>query len=126
MPSKEKTILIVDDDPLIARMYERKLIQEGFHVVLARDGEEGLKAAEDAAPDLILLDVLMPKLNGWEVLKALKKNEKTEKIPVIVLTSLGDRLGDIEKFKEAGAKEYLVKSDVDLREFVETVRTHIA
>lgn len=119
-----KKILIVDDDPLIVRMYERKLVKEGFAVTLAPNGEEGLKALEKEIPDLIMLDVLMPKLNGWETLKKIKENPKTAQIPVIVLTSLGDRKEDIQKFKDVGIKEYLVKSGVELKELVEIIRKH--
>ena len=124
--STQKKILLVDDDPLIVRMYERKLAKEGFAVTLAPNGEEAFKALEKDTPDLILLDVLMPKMNGWEVLKKLKENEKTKNIPVITLTSLGDKPEDIQKFKELGVKEYLVKSNVDLKALVEMIRKHIA
>ena len=121
-----KKILVVDDDPLIVRMYERKLIKEGFAVHLAANGEEGIKALEKEIPDLILLDVLMPKMNGWEALKKIKENPKTKNIPVITLTSLGDRKEDIQRFKDLGVKEYLIKSDVDLKTLVETIRKHLA
>src|SRR3989344_2892662 len=94
-----KKILLIDDDPLIVRMYERKLVKEGFAVTLASNGEEGLKAIENDRPDLVLLDVLMPKMNGWEMLKKLKGYPKAADIPVITLTSLGDRPEDIQKFK---------------------------
>ncbi len=120
-----KKILVVDDDPLIVRMYERKLIKEGFAVHLAANGEEGIKALEKEIPDLILLDVLMPKMNGWEALKKIKENPKTKNIPVITLTSLGDRKEDIQRFKDLGVKEYLIKSDVDLKTLVETIKKYI-
>lgn len=92
---------------------------------LAPNGEEGLKAVEKNPPDLILLDVLMPKMNGWEVLKKLKENPKTKDIPIITLTSLGDRPDDIKKFKDLGVKEYLIKSDVELKKLVEMIRKYI-
>jgi len=120
-----KKVLIVDDDSLIVRMYERKLSKEGFTVLLAADGEAGLKVLETETPDIILLDVLMPKLNGWETLKKIKENPKTKDIPVITLTSLGDRPEDIQKFKDLGIKEYLVKSDVDLKDLVEIIKKNI-
>src|SRR5258708_707678 len=107
-----KKIMLVDDDPLITRMYERKLSKEGFAISIATNGEEALKALEKETPNLILLEVLMPKMNGWETLKKLKENPKTKDIPVISLTSLGDRPEDIQKFKDLGVKEYLVKSDI--------------
>ncbi|MDP3963170.1 MAG: response regulator [bacterium] len=120
-----KKILLIDDDPLIVRMYERKLTQEGFAVSLAANGDEGLHLLEKEAPDLILLDVLMPKMNGWEALKKIKENPKTKDIPVITLTSLGDRPEDIQRFKDYGVKEYLVKSQVELKELVEIIKKHL-
>ena len=120
-----KKILLIDDDPLIVRMYERKLTQEGFAVSLAANGDEGLHALEKETPDLILLDVLMPKLNGWETLKKIKENPKTKDVPVIMLTSLGDRAEDIKKFMDFGVKEYLVKSQVELKELVRTIQKYI-
>lgn len=125
MEQSPKRILLVDDDPLIVRMYERKLAKEGFSVTLAANGEEGLKALEKEMPNLILLDVLMPKMNGWEMLKKLKENPKTRDIPVITLTSLGDRPEDIQKFKELGVKEYLIKSQVELKSLAETIRKYV-
>ncbi|MDO8557651.1 MAG: response regulator [bacterium] len=124
--SPQKKILIVDDDPLIVRMYERKLTKEGFAITLAANGEEGLKALEKETPDLVLLDVLMPKMNGWEALKKIKENPKTKNIPIITLTSLGDKPADIQKFKDAGVKEYLVKSEVDLKTLVATIWKHLS
>jgi len=123
--TQKKKILLVDDDPLIVRMYERKLVKEGFAVALAPNGEEGLKAIENDRPDLVLLDVLMPKMNGWEMLKKLKGDPKAADIPVITLTSLGDRPEDIQKFKDLGVKEYLVKSQVELKDLVAMIHKHI-
>lgn len=120
----QKKILLVDDDPLIVRMYERKLTKEGFAVRLAANGEEGLKALEKEVPNIIILDVLMPKMNGWEALKKIKENPKTKDIPVIALTSLSDRNGDIQKFKDLGVKEYLIKSQTDLKMLVEAIRKY--
>ncbi len=111
-----KKILIIDDDPLIVRMYERKLKADGYEVHLAFNGEEGLKKAKEVKPDLILLDILMPKLNGYETLKQIKADHKIAKIPIFVLTSLGDRPEDIKKFKEFGVNDYLVKSEISLQD----------
>lgn len=123
--TQKKRILLVDDDPLIVRMYERKLVKEGFEVLLAPNGEEGIKAIEKNRPDLVLLDVLMPKMNGWEVLKKLKSSTETADIPVITLTSLGDRPDDIQKFKELGVKEYFIKSQIELKDLIAAIRKYI-
>lgn len=121
-----KKILLIDDDPLIVRMYERKLVQEGFEMLLASNGEEGLRVLENETPNLILLDVLMPKVDGWVTLKKIKENPRTQDIPVIVLTTVDDRDENVQKFKEYGVKEYLVKSKTDLKALVESVRRHMA
>ncbi len=102
-------ILIVDDDAFLAGIYATKLDLEGFQVVSAHDGEEGIKLAQKELPDLILLDVLMPKLDGFEALKRLKADPSTKNIPVIMLTNLGQK-EDIEKGIEDGAVDYLIKA----------------
>jgi len=111
MPEEQKKVkvLIVDDDAFLSGIYATKLELEGFAVAAARDGDEGLKAALKEIPDLILLDVLMPKLDGFEVLKRLKAEPATKNIPVIMLTNLGQK-EDIEKGLEEGAVDYLIKA----------------
>ncbi len=102
-------VLIVDDDAFLSGIYATKLELEGFAVVTARDGEEGLKAALKEKPDLILLDVLMPKLDGFEVLKRLKADDSVKDVPVIMLTNLGQK-EDVEKGLTEGAVDYLIKA----------------
>jgi len=110
MPDKTMPkILIVDDDAFLAGIYATKLDLEGFQVVSAHDGEEGVKMAQKELPNLILLDVLMPKLDGFEALKRLKADPTTKDIPVIMLTNLGQK-EDIEKGIEDGAVDYLIKA----------------
>jgi len=111
----KKKIMLVDDDPLIIRMYQNKLSTDGYNVVTAINGEEGVLKAKKEKPDLILLDLMMPKMNGVETLKLLKKESDTKDIPVIILTNLEDKGEDVEKAKELGAKEYLVKAKIDLK-----------
>jgi len=121
----KKIVLLVDDDPLIIRMYQRKLSQDGYEVMLASNGEEALTRVTKAKPDIILLDLMMPKMNGVQTLKMLKKKSDTEGIPVIILTNLGDRPEDMEKAKQLGALEYLVKSEVSLKELSQKIKTAI-
>ena len=118
----KKNILLVDDDPLIIRMYQNKLSKEGYTVKTAFNGEEALIQVMKEKPDLILLDIMMPKMNGVETLKALKGEPKTEMIPVIILTNLGDNPEDIKNAKEFGALDYLVKSEITLKELSERVK----
>lgn len=118
------TVLLVDDDPLIIRMYQKKLTNDGYKVLTALNGEEALIRSK-AKPDVILLDVMMPKMNGVETLKALKGDEKTQDIPVIILTNLGDKSEDIENAKKLGALDYLVKSEIKLNELSDRVKKAI-
>ena len=122
MEEKKKVILLVDDDPLIIRMYQRKLADDGYQVNIAANGEEALGEIRKQKPDLILLDVMMPKMNGVETLKALKEDERTKKIPVIILTNLGDRKDDVENAKKLGALDYLVKSEISLEVLSDKVK----
>jgi len=121
-PNNKKTILLVEDDPLIIRVYQKRLIDEGYKVIAAFNGEEAVAQLTREKPDLILLDLMMPKMNGVEALKAFKKNEETKNIPVIILTNLEDRGEELEKAKKLGAVDYLVKSEIKLSDLSKKVR----
>lgn len=105
-------ILLIEDDPMLTELYQTKLEMEEYAVTVATDGEDGLKQAKKLRPDLILLDIMLPRLNGFEVLKALKKSPRTVRIPVIVLTNLGGERADSDKklALSLGAREFLVKT----------------
>lgn len=105
-------ILLVEDDPMLTELYQTKLEMEGYRVSVATDGEQGVAQAGKVKPDLILLDIMLPKLNGFEVLKAVKKDKATAGIPVIVLTNLGGEKADSDKrlALSLGAQEFLVKT----------------
>lgn len=105
-------VLLVDDSKFLRTANERALSRAGFEVSTAADGEEGLKVANDKLPDIILLDMMLPKLSGPEVLKALKANPATQDIPVIVLTSLSQK--NEEKLLSEGAAAYFEKSSLAL------------
>lgn len=102
-------ILLVEDDAFLASIYAQKLELEGFDVSLATNGEDGLRLAGKDIPDLILLDLVMPKLNGFEVLERLKQDAATKAIPVLVLTNLGQR-EDVERCMQLGAAGYVIKA----------------
>lgn len=112
---EKKKILIIEDDDILQKALQEFLIEDGFEISGALDGEEGLKMAGDKKPDLILLDIILPKKDGYEVLKELKANENTKKIPVVLLTNLGS-INDVEKALEMGATTYLIKADYKLEE----------
>src|SRR3972149_1477320 len=113
-------ILIVEDDALIIRLYQKVFTSQGYEVETAINGEEGLAKARSVKPDLILLDIMMPKLNGLEMLRQLKAIPDVEKIPVVVLTNLsGD--ADAETALKEGAVKYIVKSDYKPKEIFNIV-----
>ncbi|MFH0853740.1 MAG: response regulator [bacterium] len=102
-------VLIVEDDTFLSGMYITKLIMEHFEVELASDGEQALKSLRQRQPDIILLDILLPKKSGFEVLKEIRKSPQTKKIPVILLTNLGEKQ-DIRRGLDLGADDYLIKA----------------
>lgn len=105
-------ILLIEDDSLVARMYEKAIVFEGMEVVVAIDGKDGLEKAKENKPDLIFCDIMMPRMNGIEVLEKLKEDLETRNIPVIMLTSLSDS-HDAEVALSKGAIDYMVKSKYD-------------
>lgn len=105
-------LLLVEDDPLMQDMYKSILeLEEGFLVMLASNGEEALEKLKDFLPDLILLDIMMPKMNGLDALKNIKERPNLVKIPVIMLTNIADQ-NMVEKAMALGASKYLVKSNI--------------
>lgn len=113
--------MLVEDDPFLLSMYNTKFEMENFKVVAADDGEKGLKLALKETPDIILLDIMLPKMDGFEVLRALKADEKVRRIPVILLTNLSQK----EKVQEGlalGADDYLIKAHFMPSEVVEKIK----
>lgn len=119
-----KKILFIEDDPTLQKTLCMALEKGGYGVKPALDGELGLKAAKDEKPDLILLDLILPKYDGFEVLTQLKKDESTKDIPVIVLTNL-ETTEDIQKALNLGATTYLVKANYDLKDVLEKIKDSI-
>ena|SRR4030042_2200251 len=114
-------ILIVEDDPLISRLYEKIFSFEGYEVSLAPDGQEGLDKARLEKPTLVLLDIMMPKMHGLEVLERLKVDPETKNIPVVILTNLAGEK-DAETALTKGAVKYIVKSEHDPKEITDMVK----
>jgi len=105
-----KVILLVDDDLTLREMYEERLRSEGFEIIQATNGEEAMQKAQESHPNVILLDIMMPKVNGFDVLKQLKADSELKNIPVIILTALIQDV-DKEQGKSLGAADYIVKSE---------------
>ncbi len=114
-------ILIVEDDPLISRMYQKIFTFEKYEVELAGDGEEGLEMAKKVDPTIILLDVMMPKMNGMQVLEKLKVDPSTKAIPVVMLTNLAGQQ-DAEDALAKGAVKYIIKSEYEPKQVVNMVK----
>src|SRR5438270_144584 len=114
-------ILIVEDDPLMSRMYQKIFTFEGYEVHNAGDGAEGVEKARSIKPTIILLDVMMPKMNGLDALDKLKSDPDTKAIPVIMLTNLAGQQ-DRETAMAKGAVKYIVKSEYDPKETVNLVK----
>jgi twitching motility two-component system response regulator PilH len=118
-------ILVVEDDPLMSRMYQKIFTFEGYEVAMAADGQEGLDQARSLKPTLILLDVMMPKLNGLQVLEKLKADPETKAIPVVMLTNLAGEQ-DAESALTKGAIKYIIKSEHDPKEVADMVKEILA
>jgi CheY-like chemotaxis protein len=125
MDTTHKRILLVEDDRFLRRACEAGLRQRGFTVLMAVDGEEALQKARAEVPDLILLDLIMPKIHGFEVLRLLKQDPVTASIPVIVMSNLGQD-GDIQQAMAAGAIGYLIKTNLWPRDIVKHVEAALA
>ena len=118
-------VLVVDDDRRVRELLEIALTAHGFGVLTAADGEEALRVARTEPLDLVLLDVVMPKLEGFEVLKALKQDDATARIPVIVLSNLGQER-DVTQAMALGAIAFLVKAHLSLQDLVDRVDAALA
>ena len=115
-----KKIIFIEDEAALQEAMGEALRQNGYKVIKALNGEIGLRLIKSEKPDLILLDLMIPSKNGFEVLKEIKENEETQKIPVIVLTNL-EGIKDLEKALSLGATTYLVKANYDLEELVQKI-----
>lgn len=114
-----KKILLVEDDPLLIDIYTTKLKNSDFEVLVAKDGQSALEIFEKEKPDLILLDIVLPNVNGWEVLREIK--DKKGKTKIIILSNLGQK-EEIEKGLSLGADKYLIKADFTPTEVVEEIK----
>lgn len=103
------TIVLVEDDAFVAGMYVTKLLMGDYHVKLATDGQMGLTMIKEEKPDLVLLDLRLPKLSGWDILRKIKADPKTKNIPVMILTNVGQD-ADIEFGRTMGAVDYVIKA----------------
>lgn len=116
-----KKILIIEDDKFLRELIAKKLVKDGYDTVEAIDGEEGVKKVREEKPDLILLDLILPGIDGFEVLARIKEDTAVSRIPVIILSNLGQR-EDVERGLELGAADYLIKAHFTPGEIIEKIR----
>ena len=119
-----KKILIIEDEEIILNLLQKKLLKEGFDVLIARDGAAGLELMKEKNPDLILLDIIMPQKGGFEVMEEMQKDREIRKIPVIVISNSGQPI-ELDRAQKLGAKDWLIKTEFDPREVVEKVKKQI-
>ena len=116
-----KKILIIEDDKFLRELISRKLSDEGFNIQEAVDGEEGLKKIKEGKPDLILLDLILPSIDGFEVLSRMKEDPGVSAIPVIILSNLGQK-EEVERGLKLGAADYLIKAHFTPGEIIEKIK----
>lgn len=119
-----KKIIIVEDEEILRNLLQRKLTEAGYNVEVAEDGEVGLKMIKENKPDLILLDIIMPKMGGFEMLEAMKEEEGLSDIPVVVVSNSGQPV-EIDRAQQLGAKDWLVKTEFNPQEVIDKVVNQI-
>lgn len=124
MDEHKKKILIIEDDEHVAKIYEIKFSKEGYNIILAVNGEEGIEKIKNERPNLIFLDLMMPKKDGFMVLEEIKKNPELAKIPILAISNLGQQ-SDKDRAIALGAKEYLVKVEYSMQEVVDRARKYL-
>ena len=124
MSQDKRKIIIAEDEPTLMDMYKLYFERAGFRVLNAENGRQCIDFAKNEKPDLILLDILMPKVDGWEVLEQLKTDETTKQIPILVFSNLG-QTQEVQKGLDLGADDYVIKSDLTPKELLAKVEQMI-
>lgn len=122
--NKKTLVLVAEDDEFLQKILKIKIEKEGFEVEIAGDGDAVLTTAKSNPPDIILLDMVMPKKTGFEVLAELKKDENLKNIPVVALSNLGQE-SDFKKCMDLGAVDYLIKSNIEINDLVKKINQWI-
>lgn len=117
---EKKKILIIEDEEIMLDLLQRKLTNNGYEISIARNGEDGLKMIKETKPDLILLDIIMPKMSGMEVLEGMQKDKEVKSIPVIIISNSGQPV-ELDRAKKLGVKDWLIKTEFDPQEVVDKV-----
>lgn len=120
MSNSDKKILIIEDEEIIVDLISKKLLNEGYNISVARDGEKGVAKAKEERPDLILLDIVMPKLDGFGVMEEIQ-NSDLEGTPIIIVSNSGEPV-ELDRAKELGANDWLIKTEFDPQEVLNKVK----
>jgi two-component system alkaline phosphatase synthesis response regulator PhoP len=115
-----KKVLLIEDEELMIELLYKKLLQEGYDVTVARNGQEGVEKMRENKPDLVLLDIIMPKMGGFEVLEIMHKDSELKEIPVVIISNSGQPV-ELDKAKELGARDWLIKTEFDPQEVLDKV-----
>lgn len=119
-----KKILIIEDEEIIYSLLQKKLTEEGYQILIAKDGIEGMDKMKEAKPDLVLLDIIMPRKGGFEVMEEMRGDENLKDVPIIVISNSGQPV-ELDRAKELGAKDWLIKTEFDPLEVLEKVKKQI-
>ena len=119
-----KNILLVEDDLFLIDIYKKKFEESGFQISVAQDGDEALKKVEEEKPDIMLLDIILPNTDGWEILRKIKENPESKNIKVVILSNLGQK-DEVEKGMKMGAANYLIKAQFTPGEVVAAINKMI-
>lgn len=122
--NKQIKILLAEDDKFISKAYQDGLGRAGFEVIAAYDGNEALNKIKSKKPNIILLDLIMPEKNGFEVLEEIKTDNDLKNIPIIILSNLGQS-SDIQRGRDLGANDYLIKSNFSIKEVIEKMKEYV-
>jgi len=117
-------ILLIEDEQIMLDLLRRKLTEEGYEVFVARDGEEGLKVMAEINPDIILLDIIMPRKGGFEVMEEMQKDPNLKRIPVIIISNSGQPV-ELSRAQKLGAKDWLIKTEFDPQEVINKVKKQL-
>ena len=123
-PIKKKKILVIEDDSLLANILINSIVREGFEAFNVLDGLQAIDTAKKLQPDLILLDLILPGLDGFEVLRQLKADNSLKKVPVFIITNL-DSISDVRSAKVLGAEEYFIKANTNVKNIVKAVSNRL-
>jgi CheY-like chemotaxis protein len=115
-----KKILLIEDEEILLNLLQKKLTGAGYEISIAKDGQEGLNLIKEIKPDLILLDIIMPKMGGFEVMEEMQKDEELKKIPVIIISNSGQPV-ELDRAQKLRAKDWLIKTEFDPQEVIDKV-----